>query len=171
MEFMVSYAGRKFNGWISYTLGKSVRQFAALNDGLPFPASLDRRHDLSLAASYMPGERWELSTVFVYASGGTYTPTRDLYIAGGSFVRGHGSYNGARLPDYHRLDLSVTYWLRRKPWRSGINLSLFNLYAHRNPLYISWPVLVDEEKHEYQIHPRRHYLYTVIPSVSWIFKF
>lgn len=98
-------------------------------------------------------------------------PTRDLYIAGGSFVRGHGSYNGARLPDYHRLDLSVTYWLRRKPWRSGINLSLFNLYAHRNPLYISWPVLVDEEKHEYQIHPRRHYLYTVIPSVSWIFKF
>ena len=99
------------------------------------------------------------------------TPTRDLYIAGGSFVRGHGSYNGARLPDYHRLDLSVTYWLRRKPWRSGINLSLFNLYAHRNPLYISWPVLVDEEKHEYQIHPRRHYLYTVIPSVSWIFKF
>lgn len=37
MEFMVSYAGRKFNGWISYTLGKSVRQFAALNDGLPFP--------------------------------------------------------------------------------------------------------------------------------------
>ena len=104
MEFMVSYAGRKFNGWISYTLGKSVRQFAALNDGLPFPASLDRRHDLSLAASYMPGERWELSTVFVYASGGAYTPTRDLYIAGGSFVRGHGSYNGARLPDYHRLD-------------------------------------------------------------------
>lgn len=103
--------------------------------------------------------------------GGAYTPTRDLYIAGGSFVRGHGSYNGARLPDYHRLDLSVTYWLRRKPWRSGINLSLFNLYAHRNPLYISWPVLVDEEKHEYQIHPRRHYLYTVIPSVSWIFKF
>lgn len=171
MEFMVSYAGRKFNGWISYTLGKSVRQFAALNDGLPFPASLDRRHDLSLAASYMPGERWELSTVFVYASGGAYTPTRDLYIAGGSFVRGHGSYNGARLPDYHRLDLSVTYWLRRKPWRSGINLSLFNLYAHRNPLYISWPVLVDEEKHEYHIHPRRHYLYTVIPSVSWIFKF
>ena len=171
MEFMVSYAGRKFNGWISYTLGKSVRQFAALNDGLPFPASLDRRHDLSLAASYMPGERWELSTVFVYASGGAYTPTRDLYIAGGSFVRGHGSYNGARLPDYHRLDLSVTYWLRWKPWRSGINLSLFNLYAHRNPLYISWPVLVDEEKHEYQIHPRRHYLYTVIPSVSWIFKF
>ena len=84
MEFMVSYAGRKFNGWISYTLGKSVRQFAALNDGLPFPASLDRRHDLSLAASYMPGERWELSTVFVYASGGAYTPTRDLYIAGGA---------------------------------------------------------------------------------------
>mgnify|MGYP000789022653 CR=1 FL=1 len=59
----------------------------------------------------------------------------------------------------------------RSSSRSGINLSLFNLYAHRNPLYISWPVLVDEEKHEYQIHPRRHYLYTVIPSVSWIFKF
>lgn len=125
----------------------------------------------SLAASYMPGERWELSTVFVYASAAPIPRARDLYIAGGSFVRGHGSYNGARLPDYHRLDLSVTYWLRRKPWRSGINLSLFNLYAHRNPLYISWPVLVDEEKHEYQIHPRRHYLYTVIPSVSWIFKF
>lgn len=171
MEFMVSYAGRKFNGWLSYTLGKSVRKFAELNDGKPFPASLDRRHDLSLSLSYTPGKHWELSTVFVYASGGAYTATRDLYIAGGSFIRGHGSYNGARLPDYHRLDLSVTYWLRQQPWRSGINLSIFNLYAHRNPLYISWPVLRDEEKREYQIHPRRHYLYNIIPSVSWIFKF
>ncbi len=171
VEFMASYAGRKFNGWISYTLGKSVRQFAALNNGRSFPASLDRRHDLSLSLCCTPGRRWELSTVFVYASGGAYTSTRDLYIAGGSFVRGHGSYNGARLPDYHRLDLSVTYWLQREPWRSGINLSVFNLYAHRNPLYISWPVLVDEEKSEYQIHPRKHYLYNIIPSVSWIFKF
>lgn len=79
MEFMVSYAGRKFNGWISYTLGKSVRQFAALNNGLPFPASLDRRHDLSLAASYMPGERWELSTVFVYASAAPIPDARPLH--------------------------------------------------------------------------------------------
>ncbi len=170
-ELMLSYAGRRCNGWISYTLGKSVRKFDALNDGRPFPASLDRRHDLSLSLSYTPAERWELSTVFVYASGGAYTATRDIFIAGGSFVRGHGSYNGARLPDYHRLDLSVTYWLRRQPWRSGINLSIYNLYAHRNPLYISWPILADKEKREYQIHPRRHYLYSIIPSVSWIFKF
>lgn len=170
-EFMLRYAARRFNGWISYTLAKSVRRFDDLNDGRPFPAPLDRRHDLSLALSGTPGKRWELSAVFVYASGGAYTPTRDLRIVGGSFVRGHGSYNGARLPAYHRLDLSVTCWLRREPWRSGINLSLYNLYAHRNPLYISWPVLVDAEKGQYQIHPRRHYLYTILPSVSWIFKF
>jgi len=170
-EFMVSYAGGRFNGWLSYTLGKSVRKFAALNGGRLFPASLDRRHDLSLSACYTPPSRWELSMVFVYASGGAYTASRDIYIAGGSFVRGHGSYNGARLPDYHRLDVSATCWLRRRPFRSGINLSVYNLYARRNPLYISWPILADREKREYQIHPRRHYLYNIIPSVSWIFKF
>lgn len=171
MEFMVSYAGRKFNGWISYTLGKSVRQFAALNDGLPFPASLDRA-----ARPLACGE--------LHAG-------RTLGVVDGLRLRfGRRLYPDARPLHRRRFVRPRTRLLQRRPPAGlpparpvGHLLAAAETVAQRhqslplqplrprNPLYISWPVLVDEVKHEYQIHPRRHYLYTVIPSVSWIFKF
>lgn len=172
IEMMAVYSTPRLSCWLGYTLARSVRRFDRLNGGNPFPAKQDRRHDLSLAVTWHPSPRWDVGAVFVYASGAAFTSPTGFYLAGGSFVRGHGSYNGSRLPDYHRLDLSVTRWLGREGARAhGINLSLYNAYARKNPLYVSWPIHYSEAEEVLKASRRKHYIYTIIPSLSWIFRF
>ena len=54
-------------GWIGYTLSKTTRYFEDVNQGNPFPAKYDRRHDLSITTSYQLNDKWTLSGVFVYS--------------------------------------------------------------------------------------------------------
>ena len=95
-----------------------------------------------------------------------------MYISGNAFLREYGPYNGAKLPDLHHLDLSATYWFKpRKLERSGINLSIYNVYARKNPLMMSYSVQKDDETNTMFMQERRHAIYTIIPSISWTYKF
>ncbi len=170
LEFLLNYSAEKVNVMLGYTLGYSVRQFDELNGGKPFPAKQDRRHDLSFSANWRPSVHWDLGLIFTYASGSTFTAPMDFYMVGGSILRGHGSYNGSRLPDYHRMDLAVTYWFDRNR-RQGLNFSVYNCYARKNPFYISWPISYDKDSGNIVTSVRNHRVYTVLPSLSWIFKF
>ena len=124
-----------------------------------------------MLASWRLSPRVTLAATFVYATGAPYTATKGIYISGNNFLREYGSYNGGRLPDMHHLDLSATYWFKRsKSKHSGINLSVYNVYAHTNPLMISWDVNIDKDN-TIHIKEHLHTVYTIIPSISWIFKF
>ena len=170
VETGVAYSDSRCDLQLNYTLSRSLRRFAEINDGRPFAAHSDRRHNLSVLVSYRPSEHWTLSATFAYATGMPYTATRSIYISGNAFLREYGPYNGGKLPDLHHLDMSVTYWLpSRKFERSGINVSVYNVYARRNPLMVSWDAQLREG--EIKINERRHIIYTIIPSVSWTFKF
>lgn len=172
LETSVGYSDSQVDVQANYTLSRSVRQFEAINDGHPFPAHSDRLHNLSLIASYKPSPRWTLAATFAYATGMPYTGTTALYISGNAFLREYGPYNGAKLPDLHHLDLSATYWFRsRKLERSGINLSIYNVYARKNPLMISYSVQKDDETKTMFMQERKHVIYTIIPSISWTYKF
>ena len=171
IESNIGYTTTALDLQLNYTLSRSLRKFDEINDGNPYPAHSDRRHNLSLLASYRPSSRWTLSATFVYATGAPYTATKGIYIGGNSFLKEYGLYNGGKLPDLHHLDLSATYWFRRsKSKHNGINLSIYNVYAHKNPLMISWDVNIDDNK-AIHIKEHQHTVYSIIPSVSWIFKF
>ena len=172
-EFMLSYSHPKFDIQAHYTLSRSLRQFKKLNRGKAFAATTDRPHNLSFLAVYRPTKQWSLSATFLYATGGAYTAPTAIEMVGGSFLKEYGAYNGARLPDYHRLDLSVTYWFRSKKFqRNGINISVYNVYLRRNPLLLSWNVVEDEENPEvYRIKDASPALFEILPSISWTFKF
>ena len=85
----------KLNGWVGYTWSKTDRQFEDLNNGDPFPAKFDRRHDLSVVMDWTPSERWNLSAAFVYATGNTLTlPIQRYFLEGNittSMARGTGT--------------------------------------------------------------------------------
>lgn len=122
--------------------------------------------------SYEPSPRWTLSTTFQYATGAPYTNSMSVYFNNGSFLKEYGPYNGSRLPDLHHLDISVTYWFKSNKFeRNGINVSLYNVYMRKNPLLLSWSVFKGEHPTQLYISERHHYLYTIIPSISWTFKF
>ncbi len=171
IETNIGYTTSTLDLQLNYTLSRSLRQFEEINEGNPYPAHSDRRHNVSMLASWRPSPHWTLAATFVYATGAPYTDTNSIYIAGGTFLKEYGSYNGSKLPDLHHLDLSVTYWFKRsRDKHSGINLSVYNVYAHQNPLMISWDAKIDNNQ-TIKISRIKHVVYTIMPSASWIFKF
>lgn len=173
LESSLSYIGKNYTLRANYTLGKSLRQIEGFNNDKVFPANSDRRHTLSVLATYEPSPRWILSTTFVYASGAPYTAPTAIYTSGGTIIAEYSSYNGARLDAIHHLDLSVSYCIPSKMLRENtINISLYNAYAHRNPLMTSWEVTKpNSDSNDIRIKERIHYLYTFLPSISWTLKF
>lgn len=173
LEAGVGYVGHGIDLQLNYTLSRSLRQFATLNGGCAFPSRTDRIHNLSMMALYTPSARWSIGATFVYASGAPYTTPTAIYMNGGMMLKEVGAYNGARLPDLHRLDLSVTYWIPiRGAERLGLNVSVYNVYARRNPLLISWVVEYDkQDSNLITVRERRSALYSIVPSASLTFKF
>lgn len=173
VEFMLKKNWGKLNGWIGYTLGWSKRFFPAIREGNAFPAKHDRRHDLSLVASYKLNEKWDFSSVFVYATGNAFTMPQGIYMTEGNIVKEYGKYNGARMPAYHRLDISANYWFfKQKNRESGLNFSIYNVYKHSNPMYIFIVAKPSEHgNNQIGIKQKDKRLYDIIPSVSWTFKF
>ncbi|TPE46428.1 TonB-dependent receptor [Pontibacter mangrovi] len=121
-------------GWLGYTLSRTTRTFPALNNGAPFPARYDRRHDLSLVATYKYNERWTLGGTFVYGTGEATTQPVRRYFLEGTVNYQYGERNSFRMQPTHRLDLAAT--LEGKKWKNIENswtFSLYNVYGRRNP--------------------------------------
>ncbi len=136
-----------FNGWISYTLMKAEDRFPQLNGGQYFPANNDQTHELKVIGSYSPGADWNLSATFIYATGKPFTAPISQYslvlLDGTTYSYTHVSAENAyRLPDYQRLDLSVSKKFRFRSTSLDVGLSAFNVYNHVNIEYYQYNVNV-----------------------------
>ena len=102
--------------------------------------------------------------MFVLATGLPYTKAEEVYFLNGKMVCLYGPYNGDHMPLYHRLDLSASCdIIKRNDHELGINVSLYNTYAHKNSQFA---VYRDNLK---PIHGFS--LSTIIPSISIYGKF
>jgi hypothetical protein len=168
-EFLFRKNIGNLTGWIGYTWSKTMRQFDQINDGNPFPARQDRRHDLSLVGMYDLGRKIKISATWVYNTGNAVTFPNGKYEIDGHTVGYYTQRNGYRMPDYHRLDLGLT-WIRKQTaaFESSWNFSVYNAYGRENAYIISFRQnKQDPEKTEaVQIS-----LFKIIPSVSYKFKF
>ena len=123
-------------GWITYTLGRVRNNFPGLSSG-PYPASHDSTHEVKVVNSYQ-FRRFIISGNWVFATGKPITePTGSEEITmpdGRIFYRPtFGDKNAARLPDYHRLDLSLTWDFYRGEVNKGqAGVSIFNVYNRAN---------------------------------------
>ena len=59
----------KVTGLVSYTLGKTTRQFTNINNGNPFPYKYDRRHEIKMAMVWQASKKLELSCDWIFATG------------------------------------------------------------------------------------------------------
>jgi hypothetical protein len=171
----------KLTGWIGYTLSRAERTFPELNQGKPYPYRYDRTHDLSVVINYPLGKKWEASAVFVYGTGNAMTiPTgRFSYNLGYNTqdqqpiftnINQYDKVNDYRMPAYHRFDISFTYTRRPesvKRFKSSWNLSVYNVYNRANPYFI----YLDADRGGNTIKGKMGYLFPIVPSVTWNFKF
>ncbi len=176
-EFFVKKNTGKLTGWISYTLSKTTQQFDDLNYGEEFPFKYDRRHVLSVAASYQLTNRWILSSVFVFSTGGAYTvPTgRISTLNSGSIFEGnyyvYQGRNNYRLSPYHRLDLSAAHKkvakLFKKTFEREWVFGLYNTYSRLNPYFVYFEIDPLTSKPV----AKQVSLLPIVLSVSFNFKF
>lgn len=126
-------------GYISYTYGRSVRQLPSLEgrQDYCYASSYEREHDLKVVLNSQIAKRWDLSAMFVFATGLPYTQAQEVYMLNGKMMCAYSTYNGAHMPNYHRLDLSCSYDIINKNGHLlGINLSLYNVYNQRNVQFV-----------------------------------
>lgn len=168
-EVYVKKQTGKLTGWISYTWSKTERQFEEINNGLAFPARHDRTHDFSITAIYNLNKRLSFAATWVYYTGDAVTFPSGRYIVDNRIVSLYTERNGYRMPDYHRADVSITYYNKKKKnWESSWNVSVYNVYARKNAYQISFRQI---NKNSTQFEAVRLALFSIIPSISYSFSF
>lgn len=173
-EFYLNKAKGRLTGWIGYTLSWTWRKFPDLNNGERYPAKYDRRHDLSVVASYELNKHWKLSGVFVYASGNATSYPEKFYVLEGTLAQDYSHINQYRLPAYHRLDLSAVYTPKHKKNRKiqgSWVFSVYNVYSRLNPYFIYFDQTGSPYNGTLQVQAKKVSLFPVLPSVTWNFHF
>jgi len=171
-ELFIKKSKGKLTGWIGYTLSWTKRKFPDLNQGKEFYAKYDRRNDVSITGSYKLNKRFEFSAVWVYATGNTMTIPIGRYFINGNFVTEYSDKNAYRLPPYHRLDLSVSFTIKKtNKVESVLNLSVYNAYNRMNPFFITLETTGNIQSFDIQTKAVQMSLFPILPSLSWNFKF
>ncbi len=171
VELMLNKTRGDFTGWFSYTWSRAWQQIDEINHGEKYPALFDRPHDLSLVLAYDINPRLNISANWVYQTGRPVTLPVGRYEYGGVVIPVYSKRNGSRFPDYHRLDLSLTLQTRKKPNRSWVgswNFSVYNAYFRKNAFSYTFR---QNEDNVHQTDAYKTYLFGIVPSVTYNFKF
>ncbi|MFD2247094.1 TonB-dependent receptor [Pontibacter ruber] len=168
----------KTTGWVGYTLSWTYRTFPDINEGRRFPTRYDRRHDISVVLLHKLNKRLSLTGAFVYGTGNAYSlpvarfAFQDVEGENPSVVPIYSDRNSFRLAPFHRLDLGVVLKMRPKHGESDLTFSVYNAYNRRNPYFVYFEQLKDEQDQEtLNFQAKQVSLFPVIPSVTYNFKF
>jgi hypothetical protein len=166
LEFQVKKTKGKFTGWLSYTLSRSLRQFDDIDNGRKFSARQDRIHDISVVMMYELNEKIALSAAFVYYTGDAVTFPFGKYEQDGIVLPYYQERNSYRMPDYHRLDLGCTWYMKERPkFTHNWNFSIYNAYARENAYTITFREAEDGSQEAVQTT-----LFRLIPAITYNFE-
>jgi CarboxypepD_reg-like domain/TonB-dependent Receptor Plug Domain len=172
----------RLTGWISYTFSKSLRQTNGtfeqdqVNGNNRFMSNYDKPHNLIVMTNYNLSRRWHFSGTFVYNTGRPVTLPEFKYNYQGNQIIYYSDRNKYRLPDYHRLDISVTLdeSLRvKKKWKGSWTLSIINLYGRKNAYSVFYKKEVPVAGNNYKMFSL-YKLYIIgkpLPTLTYNFIF
>ncbi|MFZ1716335.1 MAG: TonB-dependent receptor plug domain-containing protein [Saprospiraceae bacterium] len=164
-------------GYVSYTLSRSQRQSPGIyrdeviNEGGWYASNFDKPHNFNAVIDWQILKTMSFSSNFVYASGRPLTgPVADFYIGDGGVFLDYSQRNYLRIPDYHRLDVSLTVTrgaIRTRKNKGSITLSVYNLYARKN----AFSVFYRKSNNQPLVAYKLAVLGTALPSLSYNFQF
>jgi hypothetical protein len=182
IELLIKKNSGTVEGWLSYTYSRALRQTTgrftdeSINGGRIFPSSYDKPHDLSISANYHINKRFTLSANFSYSTGRPITLPEYKFRVGNDYVIYFSDKNKYRMPDYHRLDISLRYdeSLRiGKKWKGRWSFSILNVYGREN----AFTVFYKEETPAFYNNYTRFALYKLfligrpVPTITYNFIF
>jgi hypothetical protein len=184
LELYVKKNTGKLNGWISYTLSRTERQIAGINQGRWFVSRFDRTHNFVTVVSYNLNKKWDFSSTFNYGTGTPNTFPNSRIETGGLVYAylADDARNNVRIPPYNRLDFAVTL----KPLKNESRkfkeewvFSLYNVYMRRNPFTVFFTQVEETDPDggnftnpTFRTEARRiSFIGSIIPAVTYNFKF
>lgn len=132
-ETMVRWKpGKRFFGWIAYTISRSVRKNGPDQPERVF--DYDQTHNLTVLGSYDLGRGWRVGGKFRYVTGNPYTPCLGgvLNAAAGTYDCIQGDPNSRRIPAFNQLDLRVDKTWTFTDYRLMAYLDVQNVYNRAN---------------------------------------
>ncbi len=141
IEFYLKRNKGRLTGWASYTYSRSLHKTTSafeeeqINNNHYFPSNIDKPHNLIVQSNYHISKRWRFSATFMYNTGRPTTLPELKYFRNGIQQIIYSDRNKYRLPDFHRLDVAITFnesLKLHKKWKGSWTFSIVNLYSHRN---------------------------------------
>jgi hypothetical protein len=174
LELFARKQGGNTTGWIGYTIAKSERRADNINNGEWYNFRFDRTHYFTFVVNQKINERVSISGNFIYATGEAFTQASQRYAIFGNEQPSifYGARNNARFPNYHRADISLTLGRKKVPGKVYKNesdwvFSIYNLYGRKNAYTLSYDSDLDTGVPIIY----KWYLFTIVPSITYNFKF
>ncbi|MCC5916095.1 MAG: TonB-dependent receptor [Cryomorphaceae bacterium] len=155
IDFLVKGSWKNLNVWGGYSWAYVTRD----DDIIEYFPIFDRRHNLNLVGNYNFGEndKWQLSVRYNFGTGFPFTPSQGYYpflpfsdnfgqtqlnsdytVENGQLGVIYGETNSARLPNYHRLDMSLKYThILSKISKLEVNAGVTNIANRENIFYFN----------------------------------
>ena len=178
LDFTAKFEKKRFYFWAVYSLTYNKRYTGNTTSGNVFEYApvFDRRHNVNLIGTYTFGKKrnLDLSIRWNYGSGFPFTPTQGYYPqvdfnnqftfdyvnSNASLGYVPGPYNSRRLPDYHRMDVSLK-WLYHISERNLLEATIgaTNVYNRENIFYFD------------RVRNKRVNQLPILPNINISFKF
>lgn len=172
----------KLTGWVSYTYSRSMRKTISgleaeqVNKNAWYPDNIDRPHNLVLNGGYYLNRRWKIGFTFNYNTGRPVTLPELKYMIKGHQIVYFSDRNKYRMPDYHRLDISLSRFESlklKKKWKGYWTISIMNVYGRRN----AYTIFYQGDRSPYNYNEGRFELYKLyiigrpLPTFTYNFVF
>ncbi len=131
IDFLINKRFSNFSSWLSYTYSKNDYKFQTLNNGNPFPNTLDLRHVANASLTYNL-DNFKVGLGINWHSGRPFTTPSEFQDESNSVIE-YESPNSSRLSDYFRTDISAIYNFKlSKGAKAEIGASIWNIFNQTN---------------------------------------
>ena len=138
VEFFAKKNSGAWTGWISYTYLRSFIKVDGahpeeqVNQGNWYPTNYDKPNTINVTANHKLGKNARFATNFTYSTGRPTSALVANYLAGSVAIPVYSDRNQYRIPDYWRLDVSITINNVFNKIEDNLTFSVYNLLARRN---------------------------------------
>ncbi|WP_298237219.1 TonB-dependent receptor [uncultured Algibacter sp.] len=136
LDVLIKKKIQNYRTWLSYSIMNNDFTFDNINNGESFSGNTDITHHLTWSHTY-EWNRFNVSLGWNIRTGIPYTKAAGLIDTPDGTVIDFKETNGARLPNYDRVDISATYKFNvstNEKWKGKLGVSLLNLYNKENIL-------------------------------------
>ena len=164
-----------WTGWVSYTYSQSQVRVPSregsesVNDGNWYESGYNKPHVFNLVIDRKLTNKGAFSVIFSYNTGRPLTAIESSYIVGGAVVPVYSERNKYRIPNYFRVDLSLTIGNVIRKLDDSLVFSIYNLFGRDN----AYSVYYQRPSNNFFI-PKSYKLSVLgsaLPSITYNFKF